>query len=202
MSTSYGQYGEDEFLRKYFNGERGGFLVDVGASNGEKNSNSRMLLTEFGWQGILIEPEPQAFSQLAKLYAGREDVLCVCCGVARKPGVNPFHVSGQLSTFSTDFRRRAVGIGKEYTPPFPVLCRPLRHILTDAQCPQHINFLSIDCEGLDEQVVLSMDWTSWIVDLVIIEGVTPKVTTHLQENGIVRIGETKGNRIFARRRLQ
>ncbi|GAG95658.1 unnamed protein product, partial [marine sediment metagenome] len=52
-----GQYNEDEVVLDYFKGKPHGFVVDVGAGDGVRNSNTFCLVWK-RWSGILIEPEP------------------------------------------------------------------------------------------------------------------------------------------------
>ena len=69
------QSGEDGLFEKIFSiiGEGGRFVVDFGAGDGERLSNSYNLCVNKKWSGVLIEPSA-AYDKLAALYARRRDV--------------------------------------------------------------------------------------------------------------------------------
>lgn len=48
------QYGEEEWLKRYFGLPCRGFVVDIGAARPEVGSNSRFLIEEHGWGGIVV----------------------------------------------------------------------------------------------------------------------------------------------------
>lgn len=54
-----------------------GFFVEVGAYDGEMNSNTLYLELELGWTGLLIEPDDQNFDILQS--KNRNVWSCKCC---------------------------------------------------------------------------------------------------------------------------
>lgn len=56
---------------------RHSFLVDLGAGDGERGSSSRRLLTEAGWNGLVVEPDPEQGSALLERYAGEPRVTAL-----------------------------------------------------------------------------------------------------------------------------
>src|SRR6185503_21072130 len=65
-------FGQDRFVIDALNGMRNGFFLDSGASDGVKGSNTVVLESEFGWQGICVEPNPTFFESL------RQNRRCHC----------------------------------------------------------------------------------------------------------------------------
>lgn len=57
--------GQDRFVLSACHGQRGGFFLDSGASDGVLGSNSWMLENEYGWRGICVEPNDTMFAHLA-----------------------------------------------------------------------------------------------------------------------------------------
>jgi len=69
----YSQNNEQQIIMKYF-GDRKGRLLDIGANDGVTLSNSRALMLS-GWEGVLVEPSPQAFARLSNVYGSTSAVL-------------------------------------------------------------------------------------------------------------------------------
>ncbi len=76
----YSQNNEQEIILSYFKDKIGTFL-DCGANDGETFSNVRALALK-GWKGVLIEPHPEAFKRLKKLYPRNRGGQIYCYEVA------------------------------------------------------------------------------------------------------------------------
>lgn len=63
---AYTQNNEEQVILDYFKGYVGTFL-SLGENDGITFSNVRAL-AERGWSGIMVEPDPEAFARLEKLY--------------------------------------------------------------------------------------------------------------------------------------
>jgi FkbM family methyltransferase len=157
---SYSQEGEDLILERLFQEQYSGFYVDVGAHHPKRFSNTHRFYQR-GWRGINIEPNPDG---LALFHRRRKRDINLGYGVANKDGELVYYMFNEpaLNTFDravadqrpTDrYRivatksipiRRLSEILKEYLPP---------HIVID--------FMTIDVEGLDLDVVESNDWSQF-----------------------------------------
>ena len=62
-SNYYSQFGEDKIIEQYFNLDYIGGCIDVGASNGILNSNTKHF-EELGWYCLCVEPNPRYFNEL------------------------------------------------------------------------------------------------------------------------------------------
>ena len=60
------RYGEEWLIRDYFNDERNGVFVDVGANHYRRESNTYYLESVLGWSGIAIEPQVKFAGDYAK----------------------------------------------------------------------------------------------------------------------------------------
>lgn len=192
------QYGEETILEPFFRRT----VVDVGAADGVTFSNSRLLLQQGGWQGILIEPEPRQFKLLQQLYANDWNVRCYNYAVAEEgtertmyPGKEGLDLMG--STLVTD---RIGQHGMKHREPIQVKCMPLRTILAAAECPSVIDFLTIDAEGMDLEVLQSMGdgWHMYDVRLICVESgsdgtADDPLNNYLKSLGFEYHAHTKGN---------
>lgn len=196
------QYGEESIILDFFQkaGISNGFLVDAGAANGEDNSNTYFLLKGHGWQGILVEPNPRDFKNLSALYEGNERVKLLNLAVFSEEGTLPFYVEpGQASTLSTVFKSRVETIHHAtYDAPILVPCIKLSKLLDENQSPKVIDFISIDCEGVDMNVLESMDWDKYKIRLLCVEHSMEKSVLHkfLIDRGYNFLIETSGNSFF------
>src|SRR5277367_874876 len=74
----HSQCGQDQFLfENFFRGKRGGTFVDVGAYDGETFSNTLFFERHMGWNGLCIEPLPDAHAKLAATRRARCISVCV-----------------------------------------------------------------------------------------------------------------------------
>jgi len=126
---------------------------------------------ERGWQGIVVEPQ----AELAGLYPRlrRRDVV-VCGLIGRQSGEIDFHVVDRLHGFSTTVEHLARNARK-----FGVDYRTVRMpVVTLARlCEQHrigeIDFLKIDVEGGEADVLRGGDWRRYRPKVVVVEAVMP-----------------------------
>src|SRR4051794_39511467 len=70
------QYGQDLFVLDLLRGQRDGFFLDSGASDGVHFNNTLLLERAFGWRGICIEPNDLFFRSLR---AERTGYCLNCC---------------------------------------------------------------------------------------------------------------------------
>jgi FkbM family methyltransferase len=71
LRTKYGperhsQFAEEWVVRDFFNDERGGVFVDVGANDYKRFSNTYYLETKLGWSGLAIEPQTKFAADYVK----------------------------------------------------------------------------------------------------------------------------------------
>lgn len=170
----YSQRDEEEMIQAFFKRRlpRYKYFVDIGAHDGVFHSNTRRLY-ELGWKGLLVEPNPQSFIRLGHNY---KDSGCrlLNCGIgsddyetlqfyAPKGLKRAFRnlEAGELTTAAVGelAKWKTVVTGWEV---FTARMRTLKDILTSCS---GVDFLSIDCEGMDYEVIKSADLSSLPVAL-------------------------------------
>ena len=153
---------EQRLLRNFF-GEKPGFFVDVGANHPFDGSQS-WHLEQNGWNGILVEPQPELAQELTRVRKAK--VFAVACSSPKNAGLQlPFYVAGPLS--SLDRHEMAPGAKAEAVIEVPI--RTLDDVLTEACAPQPIDFLSVDVEGHEIDVLRGFDASRWLPRLIMIE---------------------------------
>lgn len=143
VRNSYGQGGEDRIVYDLLaeHGIQKGTYVDVGANHPSTISNTYLLYRN-GFRGIVVEPNPELI-RLFKIFRPADIPLMVGCG--EKAAILPFHISN--TPVLSSFENTTGVIANMY---LPIL--PLDDIMSNFEY-QVIDFLSIDVEGLNIQVL-------------------------------------------------
>jgi len=163
----YSQFGEDIILDSIFNqlGVKEGFYVDVGAFHPAILSNTCYFRNK-GWRGINIEPNPSNFPRFEKQ---RPEDINLNLAISRGSEPVEFVCDGAYSGIKDDthlFADRA-----EDSTTVIVDTRPLREVLSEHLPSEEttIEFLSVDCEGHDLEVMRSNDWERFRPKAILIE---------------------------------
>jgi FkbM family methyltransferase len=124
-----------------------------------------------GWRGLVVEPQ----QGLADIYAGvRPRDHTVSCLAGRATGEAEFHVVERMHGFSTTVRENAAsasGMGAAVTTiRKPV--RTLSELCAEAGLTK-IDFLKIDVEGAEAEVIAGLDFTRWRPRVVVVEAIAP-----------------------------
>lgn len=135
---SYSQYGEDAILNAHFR-NRTGFYIDVGAYHPTLYSNTYALYRR-GWKGIVVEPNPAA-APLFRTFRPRDIFVNRGVGVGKKE-YKTFK-DGAYNTFMESKNGQEMLSLKE---------------LFEMHNVERVEFLNIDAEGLDLEVLQSHDW--------------------------------------------
>ena len=67
------------------------FFVQIGAHDGRTLDPISPYVREFGWKGLLIEPQPNVFAQLQVNYADRPDLILENVAIGEKEGTLRLH---------------------------------------------------------------------------------------------------------------
>lgn len=176
---TYSQCGQDTFLyKRFFSQKNDGVFVDIGAHDGMTYSNSYFFEKHLGWKGICVEPMPEIFE---KLQACRS---CVCVQGCiydkaetaqflrvRSPMVNTEMLSGILDQYDPRHRER-VNIEVKYyggsCEEITVQCYKLNALL-ESNNFWHVDYLSIDTEGGELEILKSIDFERFTIDVIDVE---------------------------------
>jgi FkbM family methyltransferase len=161
------QFGEDRLLFKHFAKKRDGYYVEVGGCDGVYASNS-YFFEKIGWHGVLVEPIPE-MAEKCRLARPGSQVFCCAAVAPGSPEYIDFEVVPNYTALSAQHLHRERWQGQE--PPvekISVRTMTLDQILEKAQLP-HIDFLTIDVEGQEWEVLQGFTIDRWRPKLVILE---------------------------------
>jgi hypothetical protein len=153
---SYSQWGQDKILRPILSKVGKGFFVESGAKDGEEASNTLSYELQYGWTGLLIEPNPKTFSGIARKHR-HAYAYNGCLSPSGKAGTLRFDVVGLGGTSHISD-----------TGGYTVKSQPL-HALMEAIGRSTVDFWSLDIEGSESAVLHSTDFSKVEVGVLLIE---------------------------------
>lgn len=166
---SYSQEGEDMILRRIFEGQKHGFYVDVGAHHPRRFSNTHFFYLR-GWSGINVEPNPDA---IRMFLSARPRDTNLQVGVADRPEELRYYLFDEpaLNTFDGELVKwRLANTSCKLVKTIKMQVQRLGDILAKhLPANQQIDFLSIDVEGRDFDVLRSNDWQRFRPKYVLVE---------------------------------
>lgn len=168
-NTSFSQEGEDLLLARFMPVEQTGIYIDVGANHPLRCSNTAALYQR-GWSGLAIDPNPDFLKPYSRI---RPRDTYVNCGIGDSQEQLTYHRFKQplYNTLDNERRDWLVSNGKsELLESVQVPIRSLADVV-ESIWPEGrtIQFLSIDCEGMDAEVLCSHNFEKYPVDVLCVE---------------------------------
>jgi FkbM family methyltransferase len=194
--TTYSQLEQDLEVLKIYNNKTEGFFVEIGASDGIELSNTYLLETQFNWKGICVEPIPSRYESLC---TNRPKSSCCNNPVYNESNQNVkfsiAHHYDLLSGIDTNIDACRSQIDSDKTE-IIVTTISLNDLLEKYNAPSFIEYLSLDTEGSEFEILKSFDFNKYMFGVIDIEHnhVEPRRTQIrdlLTSNGYVYIRENK-----------
>jgi len=193
----YSQDNQDKYLEtNIFKGYKNGFYVDVGAHDGISINNTLYFEKNNNWSGINIEPIKNVFD---KLVINRPNNINLNCAVCNNDGEADFlcntgyteMISGIKDNFDARHLHRLQSENIHYgstTEVIKVETKKLETILHENNI-SHINYLSIDVEGSEFEVIKSINFDKVFIDVIGFENnyndVSVPIVKYLQSKGFI-----------------
>ncbi|WP_418602698.1 FkbM family methyltransferase [Mycolicibacterium sp. SCSIO 43805] len=193
LPESQSQYRQDIFALSRLGFKSGGYFVEFGATNGVMLSNTYLLEKRFGWSGILAEPAASWHKELHKNRSAHIETRCVWSDSdSALPFLEVDHAG--LSTLkrytNSDLHHESRFTGREYA----VQTISMSDLLRKFNAPSLIDFLSIDTEGSEFEILSNFDFESYKFQVVVVEhNYTPmreKIHSLLSGHGYRRVFES------------
>ena len=192
LQSSKSQLRQDLFVLSVLNYKRNGFFVEFGATNGVDLSNTYLLEKEYGWKGILAEPARCWHSALKQNRSCDIETQCVWKDTGSLLAFNEVK-SAELSTIhdysSGDMHIDARKDGMIYD----VRTISLIDLLQKYNAPSVIDYLSIDTEGSEFEILSNFDFSKFSFKVITCEhNYTPmrdRIRNLLSQNGYIRLCE-------------
>lgn len=192
--TYYGRNKIDKIILKYLNFNNG-FFVELGANDGIKESNTYYFEKNLNWKGILIEPSIENYEKCKK-NRSKENFFfnnaCVSFDY-KKQYVDLFF--SDLMTIPLDLETdnpiepsEHAKIGQQYlnrsqsVKKIKSEASTLNNILNLSKSPKLIDFLSLDVEGAEIEVLKGIDHNKYRFKYILVESRNKKKIINFMKN--------------------
>ena len=189
--TFHSQVGQDEWVHSMLRSKRNGFFVELGACDGLYLSNTLFFERSMGWKGVLIEPNDNYFAQLQR------NRTCHTCNDL------VFSKEGERVQFAHDDAVSAI-INQDMGPWTRTsnvtikTTNTLGNILDRYGAPSVIDYLSLDVEGQEYEILKTFPFDKYAFRCMTVEHNAPhqgdamqkKIRDVLERNGYIFV---KGN---------
>ena len=177
---------QDIFVLYTLNWKRNGFFVEFGSTNGFDLSNSYLLEKDFGWKGILCEPASVWKEDLKKNRNSILDFRCV------------WKTSGKTVDLIVPSKPEFSKISILKTPKSLNVAQSekvetvsLIDLLNTYNAPKNIDYLSIDTEGSEYEILEAFDFSKYRISIITCEHnfskKREKIFKLLNKNGYQRV---------------
>jgi hypothetical protein len=182
-NVSFSLFGEDRVIYKLLVGkisrQTPGLYVDIGCAGPYQNSNTILLYLN-GWSGIAVDPNP-IFTKSFLAYRPEDRTINAAVGPVSKDVFFAAHqrfeergrVVDSLDALSNDL---------DYVKPVPIPCHTLAEILEkNLPTPDaEIDFLDVDAEGMDLEILKSNDWSRFQPRLICVEDYQTNLVAYIE----------------------
>jgi FkbM family methyltransferase len=179
-SGRYGRFNIDQKLESLLP-HRDGFYVELGANDGALASNSYYFELKKNWRGILIEPVPNLFLSCLKRRGERNWVFCNACVPFdyKNKFVSMTYADSMSVSHSLDLdigdEDQFIQSGIKFLKPgehpfeFGAKAAVLNELLITGKAPKLIDFLSLDVEGAELDVLKGIDFNQFNFKFIVVE---------------------------------
>lgn len=165
-SNSRSQLLQDLLVVAVTRGKKNGYFVEIGVGDGEMLSNSYLLERQYGWTGILVEPNIMFHDQILAVRTAQLDTRAAYRRSGETADFLINSTSGELSTLRAyDGRDSHMRRGETVH----VQTATIEKILAERGAPDVIDYVSIDTEGSEFAVLEGFDFCKRRVSIFTIE---------------------------------
>lgn len=159
---------QDEWVAKVFAGRAGGYFLDFGAFDGVDLSNTAYLEREMNWRGICVEPNPSYYPMLC----ASRNVICVNLALwPESRQVLPMVDAHGLSSFESLKANDSNAAMRDRSIKRVVNVDTINptELLDRFEAPTVIEYMSLDVEGAEYDVLTGLDLARYDIRLMTIE---------------------------------
>jgi len=189
MPLSRSQLRQDLFVLSELDFKRNGFFVEFGAASGIDLSNTYLLEKEFGWKGILAEPARHWHTALKGNRSCQIETDCVWRESNATLTFNEAN-NREFSTIDTYSSSDLHGWERKNGSKYEVKTISLEDLLDKYQAPRKIDYLSIDTEGSEYEILSNFNFDKYQFQVITCEhnfaSAREDIFSLLTKNGYIR----------------
>ena len=178
-SCSSSQLGQDLWVIDTLNYKKNGYFIDLGALDGQTHSNTLMLENKYDWVGICVEANPYVFPKLSS----NRNCMCVNSLLDSEDNkIKEFHCADELSFVENP--NRAISLNNlkillkkkniDYHSVF-MKTRTISKVFEIYNAPYVIDYLSIDIEGMEYDILKTLPFDEYHINLITVEHNSPHI---------------------------
>ena len=166
--ASESQFFQDLFVLFILGGRKGGYFVEFGACDGLYLSNTLLLERKFGWTGLLAEPARRYHEALRRNRGCAVDLRCVYSRSGETVSFRETAVEG-LSTLTRLTGSDSLAKQREEGEDYSVETISLNDLLDLHNAPATIDYLSLDTEGSEYEILEAFDFSRRRISVITVE---------------------------------
>jgi len=195
---SFSQEGEDMLLKRIFGAKKDGFFIDVGAHHPQRFSNTYLFYLG-GWKGLNIDPMPGIMASFGDTRPLDVNLELAIANNNEEQTYFQFNEPA-LNTFSEEVAKEKDALdGYRITSEKKIQTHKLAEVLEEYLLPeQSIDFLTVDVEGLDLDVLKSNDWGKFRPQMVLVEDLNRYSLGDFHKSKISTFMKSKNYELYAK----
>ena len=170
----------DKKLEKYLNFDNG-YFIELGANDGITQSNTYFFERKKKWNGILIEPIPHKFLDCIENRSKKNKIYCNACVAFDYKNKFVEIIYSNLMSSPINLRsdiqnpEKHAYSGKKFLDSndsifkFAAIASTLNDIMIKSNSPNKIDFLSLDVEGAEIEVLNGIDFNNYTFKYILVE---------------------------------
>jgi FkbM family methyltransferase len=185
---------QDLFALYFSKAKRFGYFVEFGATDGILHSNTYLLEKSFDWRGIVAEPLSAWHERLKKNRSCHVDTRCVYSRSNEMVRFRNTHEAPELAGIEGNLQADHNDALRQKFSTDEVRTVSLMDLLETYNAPSSIDYLSVDTEGSELEILNAFDFSAYQISLITVEhnfidGERGKLKALLERNGFVRVFE-------------
>jgi FkbM family methyltransferase len=156
------QFNQDKNVLEVYNYKQNGFFVEIGAYDGIESSNTYVLEKKYNWSGLCVECNPKYY----KILCNTRNCFKSDNAVYNINGkILPFYDSGGYAgLIETNNHKHIIN-----DPVINVITKTLTSLLDEINAPSFIEYLSLDTEGSEFEILKSHDFNKYKFGYICVE---------------------------------
>jgi FkbM family methyltransferase len=189
---SYSQFGEDAIVAALFRKKRDGTYIDIGTYHPHLYSNTYAFYRR-GWKGLVIDPNSN-LQRLYRLFRPRDTFVLGGVGLKGKKTYRVYSDPAYNGFGNHDIAPQLI---REYE----VAVESLGDLIKRFEY-RHIDLLSIDTEGMEDEILSSYTWEIEPTVVIIESHRDSAAEQLLVDRGYSLVGESGLSLIFQKKKVQ